>query len=71
MFIDEHLACFHLLRIHRIGFGYFRDEGFLQFYSMVEGSTRGEFPSLGLIEDFGIFSVLWGKFLLYSFSGLG
>ena len=71
MFINERLTCFCLFRIHGIGFGYLRDEGFLQFYSMVKGSSRGEFPSLWLVKDFGILGILWGKFLLHSFGSLG
>ena len=38
---------------------------------MVKGSSRREFPSSRLIKDFRIFGILWGKFLFYSFSGLG
>ena len=71
MFINERLACFRLFRIHGIGLGYFQDESFLQFYSMIKGSSRGEFPSLWFVEDFGILGILWGKFLFHSFSGLG
>ena len=71
MLVDKHSACFHLFRVHGIGFGYFRDEGFLQLYSMVKGPSRGKFPSLWLIKDFGVFGILWGKFLFHSFGGLG
>ena len=70
VFIDERLTCYRLLRVHGIGFGYFRDEGFLQLYSMVKGSSRGKFPSLWFIEDFGIFGILGREFLFYLFSGL-
>ena len=38
---------------------------------MVEGSSRREFSSFRFIEDFGIFSILRGKFLFHSFGGLG
>ena len=70
MFIDEHFTCLHFFRVHGIGFGYLRDEGFLQFYSMVKGSSRGKFPPLWLVKDFGILGILWGKFLFHSFGGL-
>ena len=42
MFLDERLTCFGLFWVHGIGFGYFRDESFLQLYSMVKGSSGGE-----------------------------
>ena len=58
-------------RINRVGLGYFQDKGFLQFYSMVEGSSRREFSSFRFIEDFGIFGILWGKFLFHFLGGLG
>ena len=38
---------------------------------MVERSLRGKFPFLRFVKDFGILGILWGKFLLYSPSGLG
>ena len=38
---------------------------------MVEGSSRGKFPSLWFVKDFGIFGILWGKFLFYFLGGLG
>ena len=38
---------------------------------MVKGSSRGEFPSLWFIKDFGIFGILWGEFQFYSFGSLG
>ena len=38
---------------------------------MVKVSSRGEFPSLWLIKDFGILGILWGKFLFHSLGGLG
>ena len=38
---------------------------------MIKGSSRGKLPSFRFIEDFGIFGILWGKFLFHSFSGLG
>ena len=71
MFINECLTCFRLFRIHGVGFGYLRDEGFLQLYPVVKGPLRGKLPSLWFIKDFGILGILWGKFLFYSFSGLG
>ena len=38
---------------------------------MIEGSSRGKFPSPRLVKDFGIFGILWGKFQFHSFGGLG
>ena len=38
---------------------------------MIEGSSRGKFPSLRLIENLGVLDILWGEFLLYLSGGLG
>ena len=65
MFINELLACFHLLWVHRVDLGYFWYESFLEVNGVVEGISWGEFSVLGLVKDFGVFGVLWGKFLLH------
>ena len=70
MFINELLACLHFLGIHRIGFGYLRDEGFLEINGMVKGSSRGKSSILRLVEDLGVLGVLWGKFLFHLLHGL-
>ena len=71
MFINECLTRLRLLQVHRIGFSYLWDKGFLQFYPMVKRSPRRELPSLWFVEDFGVFSILGRKFLFHSFSSLG
>ena len=38
---------------------------------MVKRSLRREFPPFRFVKDFGIFGILWGKFLFHSFSSLG
>ena len=38
---------------------------------MVERSPRRELSSVWFVEDFGIFSILWRKFLFHPFGGLG
>ena len=38
---------------------------------MVKGPSRGKLPSLRFVKDFGVLGILWGKFLFYSFCGLG
>ena len=65
MFFNECLACLQLFRVHGIGFGHFRNEGLLQFYSMIERSLRGKFSSLRLVEDLGVLGILWRELLFY------
>ena len=38
---------------------------------MVKRSLRREFPPLWFVKDFGVFGILQGKLLFYSFGGLG
>ena len=38
---------------------------------MVKRSLRREFSPFWFVKDLGILSVLWGKFLFYSFGSLG
>ena len=38
---------------------------------MVKGLSKREFSSFWFIKDFGIFGILWGKFLFHSFGSLG
>ena len=38
---------------------------------MIEGSPRREFSSFRLVENFGIFGILWGKFLFHFLGSLG
>ena len=38
---------------------------------MVERSPRGELSPPRFVKNFGIFGILWGKFLLHPFSSLG
>ena len=71
MFVDELLACLHFLRVHRIGFSHLQDEGFFEINGVVKGLSRGELSILGFIENLGIFSILWRKFLFYFLCCLG
>ena len=71
MLVDERLTRLCLLQVHGVGFSYLWNKGLLQLYPMVERSPRGKFSSLWFIKDCGVFSILWGKFLLYSFGSLG
>ena len=68
---NELLTFVHLLWIHRVGFGYLRNEGLLQVNSMVKGLSGREFSILWFIEHLGILSILWGEFVFNFFSGLG
>ena len=38
---------------------------------MVERLSRGKFPSLWFVKDFGVFGILWRKFLLDPSGSLG
>ena len=71
MFIDELLACLHLLGVHWVGLGYLWNKGFFEINDMVKGSSRGKLPILWFIENLGVFGVLWGKFLFHLLRCLG
>ena len=70
MLVNEGLACFHFLWVHRIGLGYLQNKSFLQLYPMVEWLSRRKLSFSRFLEDFGIFGILRGKFLFHLFGGL-
>ena len=63
MFINELFAHLHLFGIHRIGLGHLQYEGLFEINGMVKRSSQRKFPILWFVEDIGVLSVLWGKFL--------
>ena len=71
MFINELIACVHLLWVGQISFGHLRNKGVFEVYWVVKGLSGRELSCFGFVKHLSILGILRGKFQFNFLSSLG